>query len=80
MKEADYNEAKRLMDLIESFDETLDYFSNFHQLDAKEKIVKYFSDGVNDANKHQMALVMKNAVIESCELCLKEAREKFESL
>ena len=48
--------------------------------DAKKHYEEYLDELRNESNKDQMAEVMKQAVIESCNLYITQAQESFDKL
>lgn len=73
-------EGKQLTELIKSYKRTLEVFQKMKDEECKEQIPEFLKSMRMIGNKEQMAVVMRNAAIESCELCIKEAQEKFDSL
>lgn len=80
MTESQLIEGQRLQDLINSFKRTLEYFDNMMEEDLKKEISDFLIATSNIPNKDQMAMVMRDAVIESCKHCISQAQEKFDLL
>ena len=73
-------EGQRLQRLIDDYERTLDYFRNIKEEDIKERISNFLIAAQNVPNKDQMALVMLEAVIDSCNTCKKTAQDLFNKL
>ncbi len=73
-------EGERLQRLISDYDRTLEYFEGINDKDIRERISNFLISAQNVPNKDQMALVMLNAVIDSCNACKSTAQDLFNKL
>lgn len=80
MTESNLIEGQKLLEIIKNYERTLEVFENMQEDLVKDTIAQYLTAMSMVPNKDQMAAVMRNAVIESCKLCISQAREKFDSL
>lgn len=80
MTDETLREGQRLVSLISDYNRTLAFFENMNEEEIKGRIAEFLTGARMVPNKDQMASVMRNAVIESCKLCIGEAQKKFEGL
>ena len=73
-------EGERLQRLISDYRTTLEYFERIDDKDKRERISNFLISAQNVPNKDQMALVMSNAVIDSCKACINSAQQLFDKL
>lgn len=73
-------EGERLQRLIKEYEQILDYFERTTDKDRKERIAEYFTGARNVPGKEQMSQVAINAIVDSCEACIKSAQALFEKL
>lgn len=73
-------EGERLQRLIADYERTLDYFEGVEAKNMRERISNFLISAQNVPNKDQMAQVMINAVIDSCNACKSTAQNLFDQL
>ena len=77
---ANLKEGERLQRLIADYQRTLEYFEGIQEKEKKERVSNFLVSAQNVPNKDQMAQVMINAVIDSCNACIKSAQDMFNKL
>ena len=73
-------EGERLQSLIADYLRILEYFEKIPEKDSKERIAEYFTGARMIPGKDQMSQVAINAIIDSCNACIKTSRELFDKL
>lgn len=80
MTEEALKEGQRLSSLVKDLERTLEFFREIEDDDCQEKVAEFLTGARMIPNKKQMSVVMRDAVIESCNLCISQAQEKFNNL